>query len=159
VVALDLEPATRHRLEDDLLLFYTGIRRSASDVLAIERGASTGSERDLNANLDAVKALGRDTAAALERGDLAAFGQLLTAQWQLKLDRSPTPVHQQVDEWIRAGIAAGAAGGKLVGAGDGGFLLFQAESKTALRAAMRELDLEEVRFGIDYHGSSVIVAE
>jgi D-glycero-alpha-D-manno-heptose-7-phosphate kinase len=159
IVALDLAPTTRHQLEDDLLLFYTGIRRSASDVLAIESGAATGSARDLSANLDAVKELGRATASALAVGDLGSFGELLTQQWQLKLERSPTPVHEQVDGWIRAGIAAGATGGKLVGAGDGGFLLFHAEAKSALRAAMAEFGLEEVRFGIDYHGSSVLVAE
>ena len=77
----------------------------------------------------------------------------------MKLERSPTPIHEQVDEWIRAGIAAGAAGGKLVGAGDGGFLLFYAEEKAGVRDAMAALGLDEVRFGIDYLGATVIVAE
>ena len=78
----------------------------------------------------------------------------------MKLERSPTPMHQQVDEWIRAGIDAGAAGGKLVGAGDGGFLLFYAEEKTgAARRDGRAAGLTEVRFGIDYLGATVIVAE
>jgi D-glycero-alpha-D-manno-heptose-7-phosphate kinase len=77
----------------------------------------------------------------------------------MKLRRSPTPVHEQIDGWIRAGIDAGAVGGKLVGAGDGGFLLFYAEDKAELRAAMEQLGLVEVRFGIDYLGASVIVAE
>jgi D-glycero-alpha-D-manno-heptose-7-phosphate kinase len=159
VTPLDLAPETRHLLEENLVLFYTGIRRSASEVLAIEsRGAARGRESvDLAANLDEVKALGRDTAETLEKGDLPAFGALLTEQWRRKLDRSPTPVHAQVDDWLQAGIRAGAAGGKLVGAGDGGFLLFYSEAKADLRNTMADLGLEEVRFGVDPLGATVIV--
>jgi D-glycero-alpha-D-manno-heptose-7-phosphate kinase len=157
VTALELDPPTRHAMHDNLLLFYTGIRRAASDVLAVEQNAA-GSAGSLDANLDAVKELGLDTAATLKRGDLTRFGELLTEQWQMKLARSPTAVHAQVDEWIRAGIAAGGAGGKLVGAGDGGFLLFYADDKSGVREAMALRGLTEVRFGIDYLGASVIVS-
>jgi D-glycero-alpha-D-manno-heptose-7-phosphate kinase len=159
VAGLDLATDTRHRLEDNLLLFFTGIRRSASDVLALETSTANVSDQDLVANLDAVKSLGHDAADALEKGDLDGFGELLTAQWDLKLSRSPTAVHGQVDAWLRAGIDAGAAGGKLVGAGDGGFLLFYAEGKTDLRETMAAAGLDEVRFGIDHLGTSVIVEE
>ena len=68
-------------------------------------------------------------------------------------DRDPRPV----DEWIQTGVAAGALGGKLVGAGGGGFLLFYAEDKARLRSAMSDLGLHEVRFGIDYLGSTTLV--
>jgi len=161
VEPLDLTHETRERLEDNLVLFYTGIRRSASDVLAIETadaGQSPRNASDLEANLDAVKQLGHETAGALEVGDLDHFGSLLSEQWARKYERSPTVVHQRVDRWIRAGLEAGATGGKLVGAGDGGFLLFYAESKAELRDAMRDEGLDEVRFGIDYLGATVIVA-
>jgi D-glycero-alpha-D-manno-heptose-7-phosphate kinase len=159
ITAVDLPGETRHALHDNLLLFYTGIRRGASDVLAVEHDVATAGARGLAANLDAVKALGRETTQVLERGDLTRFGDLLTAQWQMKYERSPTSTHEQVDAWIRDGMIAGAAGGKLVGAGNGGFLLFYAEQKAGLRAAMAERGLTEVRFSIDYLGSSVIVAE
>jgi D-glycero-alpha-D-manno-heptose-7-phosphate kinase len=66
-------------------------------------------------------------------------------------------VHDEVDGWIRQGIDAGALGGKLVGAGGGGFLLFYSEDKAALRETMSNLGLEEVRFGIDYEGAATIV--
>jgi D-glycero-alpha-D-manno-heptose-7-phosphate kinase len=163
VAPLDLAPSTRHQLEDNLVLFYTGIRRSASDVLAVETSgdgsAGAPSAAELTDNLHDVKRLGRSTADALEQGDLHAFGSLLTEQWERKFARSPSPVHRQADDWIRAGIDAGATGGKLVGAGDGGFLLFYAEAKADLRAAMGKLELDEVRFGIDAFGATVIVAE
>jgi D-glycero-alpha-D-manno-heptose-7-phosphate kinase len=159
VQPLDLASETREHLEENLVLFYTGIRRSASEVLAIEAAsAAPGDPAELEANLDAVRALGHETAEALEHGDLAHFGALLSEQWQRKFERSPTAVHQRVDRWIHAGLEAGAAGGKLVGAGDGGFLLFYADSKADLRDAMRREGLDEVRFGIDYLGATVIVS-
>jgi D-glycero-alpha-D-manno-heptose-7-phosphate kinase len=159
VQPLDLASETRERLEENLVLFYTGIRRSASEVLALEAASGApGDPADLEPNLDAVKALGHETADALERGDLAHFGALLSEQWLRKLERSPTAVHQRVDRWIHVGLEAGAAGGKLVGAGDGGFLLFYADSKADLREAMRHEGLDEVRFGIDYLGATVIVS-
>ena len=155
-VALDEE--VRHRIEDNLLLFFTGVRRPAAEVLTLEQSGSAESRELLDRNLDAVRAIGYETMDALTRGDLDAFGELLTSQWKLKFERSPTDIHQTVDGWIRAGIAAGGAGGKLVGAGGGGFLLFYAEEKAGLRAAMQDLGLPEVRFGIDYQGSTTVIA-
>ena len=107
----------RERFEENLLLFYTGIRRSAAAELRdLESGTGLG-DRDLRANLDEVKASGRLTKAALEAGDLRRFASLLTEQWKLKYSRSPSLIHDQVDDWIEEGLAAGGLGGKLVGAG------------------------------------------
>lgn len=160
---VEIEPVSiptdgRDRLEENLLLFFTGVRRSASEALAFEQTTAARSGAMLSDNLDRVRAIGYETRAALERGDMATFGALLSDQWNLKFERSPSAMHQQVDSWITQGVEAGAAGGKLVGAGGGGFLLFYAEHKTDLRGVMRELGLEEVRFGIDYEGSAVIVS-
>jgi D-glycero-alpha-D-manno-heptose-7-phosphate kinase len=147
----------RHRLEDDLLLFYTGVRRPASEVLAYQQVSDEPSSGSLETNLDAVRDLGYETYDALVDGDVARFGALLTEQWKLKFERSPTAIHRTVDEWIGAGVAAGALGGKLVGAGGGGFLLFYADDKARLRQAMADLELHEVRFGFDYMGSTTLV--
>ena len=160
---VDVEPLalsidTREKLDDNLLLFYTGIRRSASEVLLSERDNPLNSGTELRRNLDLTKEFGLRTRECLTRGDLTIFGALLTEQWGLKYHRQPSVVHDQVDEWIRRGIRAGAYGGKLVGAGGGGFLLFYAEEKARLRSIMRELGLPEVVFRVDYDGSSVIAA-
>ena len=157
VIPVPLAEPVRHRIEDNLVLFYTGIRRPASDVLAVEQSQGEASTR-LDDNLDAVRAIGYETMDALTNGELGAFGELLTRQWRLKLERSPTATHRQMDDWITRGVAAGAAGGKLVGAGGGGFLLFYAEAKADLRDAMAELGLPEVRFALDYLGATTVIS-
>jgi D-glycero-alpha-D-manno-heptose-7-phosphate kinase len=153
-VALDEE--TRHHLEENLLLFFTGVRRSAGDELTTQ-GAGITLDDSTRVNLDAVRALGEQSRSALETGDLAAFAGLMNEQWQQKYARARSEVHDTVDGWLRDGLAAGAMGGKLVGAGGGGFLLFYAEAKDDLRRAMRVHGLEELRFGFDDEGTTTLV--
>lgn len=136
----------RYELEDHLLLFFTGQTRSASDVL----------KRQDPSRLDAVKGLGYQTSATLQEGDLEHFARLLTEQWYLKRDRCPDANNAQIDRWISQGLAHGALGGKLVGAGGGGFLLFYAEAKRSLRRVMRDAGLPEVRFRFDFEGTTVL---
>ncbi len=163
VERLEFNEATRSDLEDNLLLFYTGVRRSASEVLGSEQANATsstdpGSGEGLSDNLDRTRAIGYETRDALLDGDLGAFAGLLTRQWHLKYERQPGQVHDTVDEWIEAALGAGALGGKLVGAGGGGFLLVYAEEKAGVRQAMAARGLEEVRFDIDYEGTTALVA-
>jgi len=156
---VEMADDVREGIEENLLLFFTGLRRRASEELGPQRESSGAvSNAAMDANLDAVRELGYQTHDAMTTGDLPRFGKLLTEQWQLKLERAPTPVHSRVDGWIRAGVGAGALGGKLVGAGGGGFLLFYAENKAPLRSAMRDLGLDEVRFAFDGQGSTILAA-
>jgi D-glycero-alpha-D-manno-heptose-7-phosphate kinase len=147
----------RLRLEEDLLLFYTGVRRSASDELSAQFDGHSDSGATVEANLRLVRSLGLESHDALRAGDLKAFAELMTQQWKLKLDRARTPLHESIDQLIEYGLSCGALGGKLVGAGGGGFLLFYADAKSDLRLAMAERGLEEVRFSFDYEGSKVLV--
>lgn len=158
VLRLPLSAETRDHLEEDLMLFYSGIQRSASRALSSQHHRTLVNNSDVRENLDAVRVLGRESYSALISGDLTAFGALLTAQWQLKLKRSPNETHRAVDSWIRQATEAGACGGKLVGAGNGGFLLVYAHAKADVRRALRELGLEEVRFGFDDEGTTTIVS-
>jgi D-glycero-alpha-D-manno-heptose-7-phosphate kinase len=158
LVPLDLSTHVRDRLEDNLLLFYTGVRRSASEALAEQQAPKGDGQESLGDNLDRVREIGYETKRALEEDEIGWFGSLLTDQWRLKHERAPSAIHDEIDRWIAAGIEAGALGGKLVGAGGGGFLLFYAERKADLREAMHEIGLEEVTFGIDYEGSSLLVS-
>lgn len=155
VKSITMDPLKRKDLEERLMLFYTGIRRSASaELAALDEGASV-KDSGMQQNLNEVREIGHMSARILESGELDEFGKLLTKQWDLKFSRSPSAIHREVDTWIQSGIANGAIGGKLVGAGGGGFLLFLAENKTSLRSKMADLGLKEVDFGFDYRGSII----
>jgi len=156
VLPLKLSIDTRAELEQNLMLFYTGHRRSASEVLLEERSGSSMTTTSMRDNLDNVRRIGEDSAKALEDGDLAHFGFLLNEQWRLKYQRQPSELHKLVDGWIALGREAGALGGKLVGAGGGGFLLFYSDRKADLRSAMKQIGLSEVSFGIDYEGTTCL---
>jgi len=153
---LQLSPQVRKTLENNLLLFFTGIRRSATEELSALENSERMLSREVIANLNAVKLAGKDAAHALASGNLQDYAEMLTAQWNLKLLRSKTQTNLKVNEWIEAGIEAGAIGGKLVGAGGGGFLLFYAEEQDELRNRMSELGLREVPFGFDNEGVTLI---
>ena len=110
------------------------------------------------ANLHYVKELGLRSREALERGDPATFGELMHEHWEHKKRRSGGMSNPQIDEWYELGRKNGAIGGKLVGAGGGGFLMFYAEDHRRLRAAMGKAGLEEVRFRFDFEGTKVLFA-
>ena len=94
--------------------------------------------------------------AALEASDLIGFGKLMHEHWQHKRKRSGGMSNPQIDEWYDLGMENGAVGGKLIGAGGGGFLMFYAEDKVRLRHAMREAGLPEVRFHFDFEGTKIV---
>ncbi|MGH2693112.1 MAG: galactokinase [Actinomycetota bacterium] len=150
--------STRDRLEENLHLFYTGMTRSAGYILADQDQKSKASDAGTKDNLDQVKRIGRESFDALRDGNLKWFSALMSEQWELKRARSPSATNRQIDEWIRTGLEAGAEGGKLVGAGGGGFLLFYSEHKADLREAMSALGLPEVRFRFDYEGTKLVVS-
>ncbi|MEO7270601.1 MAG: galactokinase [Vicinamibacterales bacterium] len=145
-------------LEDNLLLFFTGFSRTAGSILADQQTRTTSHDETMLANLHYVKDLGLRSRAALERGDTAAFGELLHEHWEHKKRRSRGMSNPQIDEWYELGRKNGALGGKLVGAGGGGFLMFYAEDHRRLRSAMASAGLEEIRFRFDFEGTKVLFA-
>jgi D-glycero-alpha-D-manno-heptose-7-phosphate kinase len=109
-------------------------------------------------NLHYVKELGFRSRAALESGDLARFGELMHEHWEYKKHRSERMTNPQIDEWYSLARKNGAVGGKLVGAGGGGFLMFYAADRNRLRSAMARAGLEEVRFRFDFEGTKVVLS-
>ena len=152
---LKLDVDVLHHLEDNLLLFFTGFSRSAGDVLSDQRSRTAARDAEMLENLHYVKELGLRSREALERGDLRRFGQLMHEHWEHKKKRSNGMSNPQINDWYERGRAAGAIGGKLVGAGGGGFLLFYAEQHRPVREAMKEAGLDEVRFRFDFEGTKV----
>lgn len=149
---------TMFNLEDNLLLFFTGFSRSASSILRDQKVKSQKNESEMIANLHYVKDLGYRSRAALERGNTALFGELLHEHWEHKKMRSRGMSNPKIDEWYDLAMRNGAIGGKLVGAGGGGFLMFMARDRNLLRKKMASVGLEEVRFKFDFEGSKVVMA-
>jgi D-glycero-alpha-D-manno-heptose-7-phosphate kinase len=146
-----------HDLEDSLLLFFTGYSRRASSILSDQDRRSREDDTEIIRNLDFVKDIGLKSLAAIEAGNLREFGLLMHAHWEHKKRRSSAMSNDRVDEWYQIGMQNGALGGKLVGAGGGGFLMFCTEDRMRLRDAMAKLGLKEVRFRFDYEGAKILV--
>jgi D-glycero-alpha-D-manno-heptose-7-phosphate kinase len=143
-------------LEDDLLLFFTGFSRNAGAILADQKVRTQKQDATMIENLHHVKELGRRSEQALHAGRTAEFGALMHEHWEHKKRRSDGMSNPQIDEWYELGMKNGALGGKLVGAGGGGFLMFYAEDHRRLRGAMARAGLEEVRFRFDFEGTKVL---
>jgi D-glycero-alpha-D-manno-heptose-7-phosphate kinase len=144
-------------LEDNLLLFFTGFSRQAGSILKDQHTRSVQNDKAMMENLHFVKQLGYRSKELLEKGRTADFGALMHEHWEHKKKRSGGMSNSQIDEWYEHGRKHGAVGGKLVGAGGGGFLMFYAEDRNKLRHAMAGAGLEEVRFRFDFEGTKVLV--
>jgi D-glycero-alpha-D-manno-heptose-7-phosphate kinase len=143
-------------LEENLLLFFTGYARDADQMLADQHSRSRQGDAAMLENLHATARIGAQVKEALEAGDVPWFARLMNEHWQTKRLRTPGMSSSDLDRWYDTALANGAAGGKLVGAGAGGFLLFYAERPAQLRKAMASEGLSEVRFQFDFDGSSVV---
>lgn len=153
---LQIKMETMYDLEDNLLLFFTGFSRSAGSILKDQQVRTQKSDPDMIQNLHYVKELGVRSKQALENGKTALFGELMHEHWEHKKKRSGGMSNPQINEWYELGRANGAIGGKLVGAGGGGFLMFYAADRSRLRHAMSCAGLEEVRFRFDFEGTKVL---
>ncbi len=154
---LSLSDATMHDLEENLLMFFTGYSRQATKVLGDQKRRSERGDEAMLDNLDSIKDLGLSIKKALEQGETRLFAELMHEHWLHKRERSAGISNTQIDRWYDVGVRNGAVGGKIIGAGAGGFMLFYAEDRQALRLAMADEGLAEVRFTFDHEGSQLIV--
>jgi D-glycero-alpha-D-manno-heptose-7-phosphate kinase len=155
---LSVSMDTLFDLEDNLLLFFTGFSRGAGAILEDQKSRTQGSDAAMLQNLHYVKDLGYRSQQALESGDVIRFGELMHEHWEHKKRRSGGMSNPQIDEWYELGIKNGAVGGKLVGAGGGGFLMFYASDRNRLRHAMQRAGLQEVRFKFDFEGTKIVLS-
>lgn len=153
---LQIDTETRYNLEDNLLLFFTGFSRAAAATLKEQDDKSKKNDQEMIANLHFIKELGRQSQEALESGDLHTFGELMNVHWEHKKKRSQSMSNSEIDKWYDVAIKNGAVGGKIIGAGGGGFLMFYTEDKQKLRHVMRAEGLEEVRFRFDFEGTKIV---
>jgi D-glycero-alpha-D-manno-heptose-7-phosphate kinase len=143
-------------LEDNLVIVSTGIYRAASQVLKEQNDKSRQNDKAMIDNLHHVKELGYRSLEAIETGNLGEFGRIMDEHWQHKKRRSGVMSNADIDGWYALAMENGAVGGKLIGAGGGGYLMFYTEQKTRLRRALREAGLMEIKLGFDYEGTKII---
>lgn len=156
---LNLRQEDLEELKDHLILYFTGYTRSALPLLDDQDKKTKNNESDMIKNLDYIKELGKTSVDLLEAKDYLQFGLVMHDHWNYKKSRSKGMSNKLVDEIYEFALKNGAIGGKIVGAGGGGFLLFVTSQKTQLRNSMKSYGLREVSFNFDHEGSKLIVSE
>ena len=154
VEPLYLKNDTYSRLQENLLMFYIGNQRKASDILAEQKRNASQDEKF--GILKSMVALVSDLRYCLYADELDNFGKILHENWILKQRLASQISNNQIDEIYRAGINAGATGGKLLGAGGGGFMLFYCDKVKQQKLLEALKPLEKFEFAFDRDGSKVI---
>jgi D-glycero-alpha-D-manno-heptose-7-phosphate kinase len=156
---LNISITTLEELRNSLLLFFTGISRSSRDILQEQKESTLRGDAAVMDSLHRTKELGYQVKETLEKGDLERFGFLLDEHWQNKKRRSDKISDAHIDRWYAIAKAKGALGGKVIGAGGGGFLMVccPGPAKQAVRAALAAEGLREMTFDFDFEGAKVLV--
>jgi D-glycero-alpha-D-manno-heptose-7-phosphate kinase len=152
VEPLELASGTLKRLHNNFLLFYTGETRSASSLLAHQVSQTEAEDHEMVENLHRTKAMGYESRRLLEAGDLDSYANLMHEHWENKRQRSPGMANERIDTLYTLARRSGCLGGKLVGAGGGGFLLVYAERPEDTRQAMAAANAPELEFDFEFQG-------
>ena len=145
-------------LEENLLLFFTGFSRDANNILKKQNDETKKNNNEMIENLNFIKKLGIKSKKSLEKGDFSKFAELMNIHWEYKRTRSKNMSNSEIDKTYKMALKNGAIGGKLVGAGGGGFLMFYSNDKEKLRFEMKKKGFEEVRFNFDFNGTQTIIS-
>jgi D-glycero-alpha-D-manno-heptose-7-phosphate kinase len=159
VSPLDISLTTVEDFRASVLLFYTGVTRPSSQILEEQKRATLGQDPTILDSLHRTRELGHAIKEALEQGDLERFGKLLDEHWQNKKRRSVKISDPKLDRWYEAARASGALGGKIMGAGGGGFFMFYSPNshKAQLRKALATEGLREMSYDFDFEGAKVLL--
>jgi D-glycero-alpha-D-manno-heptose-7-phosphate kinase len=157
VQPLMIADETLQRFYNHILIFSTGVSRNASQILLSQDQKTKAGSSEMIDNLHYCKELGVMSKKMLETGDLESYGHLLDQHWQHKKKRSNQMSSSDIDRWYAIATKKGSAlGGKLIGAGGGGFLMFYATDPTLLRNVLEPEGLVELKYGIDYEGTKIL---
>jgi len=159
VEPLHLTDDVLDQLESNLLFFFTGIERSASEILREQDEMSKRSDPAMDENLHQIKDIGLKTKSYLEKGDVDMLGELLHIHWEMKKKRSMRMSDPFIDECYEVARGNGALGGKLMGAGGGGFFMFYCKNSDRVKvsSALKKMGLRRERFRIDWEGARILL--
>ncbi|MEM2963185.1 MAG: hypothetical protein QXW70_00610 [Candidatus Anstonellales archaeon] len=154
---LNISTSTLEELEKNLCLFYTGIQRTSTDILSEQNSQTAKNDPKVLANLHEIKNIGYALRDSILSGDLDFVGRALALNWEKKRNLSTKISNDRIDKWYDIAISAGAMGGKLLGAGGGGFLLFYChqQKQPSLKKRMRAAGLREVKFSFSRIGAKL----
>lgn len=158
VERLPLREEVLDELESNLVIYYSGVERSASTVLK-EQAKTIAENRDAAvARMHRIKALGYDTKRILLSGQIDAYGEMLHEHWTNKRKLASNMADSTIDEHYEAARNAGAIGGKLMGAGGGGFFMFyvRAAERRRVHDALSARGLRPLRFRFDFDGARIM---
>lgn len=158
VTPINMDFNTLKELENNLMMFYTGFTRSANDVLNDQKNnAEEKKQMDIYEYYHEIKKIGDESLKCLEKGDLRRFGEWMNIHWELKRKLSNKMTNTQIDKWYDLALANGAIGGKVIGAGGGGFLLFYVERHhEKLKKTLEKEGLSYTPFKFDFDGSRIV---
>ncbi len=149
---------TLSQLNANVLFFYTGTSRSADEILKDQSQAAQRDESAVVESLHRIKEIGREILSSVEAGNLTNFGRLLHEHWTTKKKLSPKISDARTDRLYNIARDCGALGGKIMGAGGGGFFLFYIEEgHNRLREAMKRENLREMRYSYDFEGTKLLL--
>jgi D-glycero-alpha-D-manno-heptose-7-phosphate kinase len=156
--SLKISQNNLNKLENNLLLFYTGYSRQSKKILINQKKLSVKNNKEMIDSLKKIKNIGYKVKNFLEKGDFESFGQIMNDHWHEKKKRSKIMSNSKINFWYESALKNGAIGGKLVGAGGGGFLMFYAKDKEMLQNYFFKLGVEEVKFRFDFEGTKIIMS-
>ena len=161
VEPLKISEEARDELHSNIMLFYTGISRSASNILKEQDEKSKKNEEATIETLHEIKRIGLETKKALEQGNIDKLGEFLDTHWNIKKKLSDSISNKFIDECYNLAKKNGALGGKIMGAGGGGFFMFyhngNNNEKTKFIKEMSKKDLKKMRFNFDFEGAKIIL--
>jgi len=158
VISAQVSDSTIEDLNQNLLMFYTGTMRSADTILSEQSKGVSDDKKNIVDNMHYIKNIGYQILAAVESGNITDVGLLFDQHWEYKKKISSKMTNNHFDEIYRVAKENGALGGKITGAGGGGFFVFYVENNFVnFRHKMKELGLREMRYRFDFEGSKVLV--
>ena len=151
------KPTTVSKMEESIIVFYTGRTRSAATLLSTQSDKMK--RADKREIMSKMVSLSYEMKALLENDDVEFLGELLDANWQLKRQLTAGISDHQIDEWYKKALTAGATGGKILGAGNGGFIMYFAPKEKHIDIEEALSDLKKISFGFDSEGSRILFSD